>query len=130
MIKKTTHLIIIIAFLIAVCWWEEIAFNNYFGQINAQVKIMQTNVIAGESIDSVDMLFSIENLEEIWQKKENAFCIIINHEQVEVIGVEIAKLKAAIINNDKDEFNIGLSTINFYIENLSHILGLSMQNLF
>lgn len=74
-------------------------------------------------------MFAVENLDVIWKLKENTFCVILNHQQVEVIGVEIARLKASIVNNDKKEFVLGLSAIRFYVENLSHIVGLSIQNL-
>ena len=129
MIKRTIHLVVIVVFLVAVCVWEEIAVNNYLGQIDEFVSAIQTQVNEGVAIDSQEMFFGVENLEEIWKQKESTFCVILNHQQVEVIGVEIARLKASVVNNDKFEFIISLTTIRFYVETLGHILGLSVQNL-
>lgn len=129
MIKKSIHLLIIVIFLATVCVWEEIAVNNYLDMIDDSVSDLQTIVLNVENIDSEDILFAVENLEDIWKLKENTFCVILNHQQVEVIGVEIARLKASVINNDKKEFILGLSAIRFYVDNMSHIIGLSIQNL-
>lgn len=129
MIKKSIHLLIIVIFLVTVCVWEEIAVNNYLDMIDDSVSDLQTVVLNVENIDSEDILFAVENLEDIWKLKENTFCVILNHQQVEVIGVEIARLKASVINNDKKEFILGLSAIRFYVDNMSHIIGLSIQNL-
>ena len=129
MIKKTVHLVIIIIFLVTVCVWEEIAVNNYLDMIDDKASVLQTIVSKTEDVDSEEILFAVENLEEIWRLKEKTFCVILNHQQVEVIGVEIARLKGCVVNNDKTEFVLGLSAIRFYVDNLSHINGLSLQNL-
>ena len=129
MLKKTIHLVVIVIFLVGVCVWEEIAINTYLGQLDTVIVSLQAQVIDQENIDSNALLFEVENLEDLWKQKENKFCVILDHQEVEVIGVEIARLKASVVNNDWNEFNVGLVTIQFYIENLSHILGLSVQNL-
>lgn len=129
MIKKSIHLSIIVMFLIAVCIWEEIAVNNYLEMIDDYASDLQTIVLNVTNIDSEEILLTVENMNVIWKQKENTFCVILNHQQVEVIGVEIARLKASIVNNDKKEFILGLSAIRFYVDNLSHIIGLSVQNL-
>lgn len=129
MVRKIVYLIFTITFLITVCTWEEVAVHNYLGQIDYAVSTIQTLVAAGEKIDIPDMLFAVEEVEEIWKQKENKFCVVLNHQQVEAIGVEIAHLKAAVINNNEEEFVIALSSIRFYVDNLNHILGFSIQNL-
>lgn len=129
MIKKTLHLFIIIAFLVGVCIWEEVSISLYLGEIDTAIISLQSQIIDQENVDTNALLFEVENLEEIWRQKEDKFCVIINHQDVEVIGVEISRLKASVVNNDIKEFNLSLSVIKFYIENLSNILGLSIQNL-
>lgn len=130
MIKKYIYLSIIIIFLVAVCVWEEIAVNNYLEKIDDYASSLQTMVLNRQNIDSEEILLTIENMEEVWRQKEDTFCVIINHQQVEVIGIEIARLKASATNNDKKEFVLGLSAIRFFIDNINHIIGLSIQNLF
>lgn len=129
MIKKTIHLIIIVIFLTAVCVWEEVAVNNYLDLIDDSVSALQTIVVNSQSVDSEQILLAVEDLDDIWKLKENTFCVILDHQQVEIIGVEIARLKASVINNDKGEFITSLSAIRFYVDNMSRIIGFSMQNL-
>jgi hypothetical protein len=129
MIKKVIYFVFVISFLIGVCVWEEIAVHQYLGQIDKAVTDIYLSIEQNPSIDSSDMLLKVESMQDIWKQKANKFCVILNHQQVEDIGVEIARLKGAIINNDKQELLASITVIRFYVDNLNQILGLSVQNL-
>lgn len=106
------------------------AIHQYLSSIETEVFALQTDVNNSESIDNNDFLFKVKNLQELWEEKEKAFCVVLNHKDVEVIGGEIARLMGAVIINNKDEFVLALTQLAFYINNLQHIMGLSTQNLF
>lgn len=127
--KKLVNLFIIIFFLIAVCIWEEVSINAYLSQLETQIMQLETKVLVAENIDNEDFLVDLRQLEEFWLKKENTFSVILNHKEVEVIGEEIARGMAAVVNNSKEELTSSLIILRFYINNLGNIMGLSWQNL-
>ncbi|MGI5842280.1 MAG: DUF4363 family protein [Christensenellales bacterium] len=130
MVKRFIVMAVILIFLVAVCVWEEMAIHQYLSSIETEIFALQTDVNNSESIDNNDFLFKVKNLQELWEEKEKAFCVVLNHKDVEVIGGEIARLMGAVIINNKDEFVLALTQLAFYINNLQHIMGLSTQNLF
>lgn len=127
--KKLINLAIIIAFLVGVCIWEEISINKYLSEMEGQVVFLETKMIEEENIDTEEFVVLVKDLEEFWLKKESTFCVILNHKEVELIGEEIARAMAAVINNSKEDFVESVVVLKFYIKNLAHILGLSWQNL-
>lgn len=127
--RKVVNLLIIIAFLVGVCAWEEISINNYLSQLETQIMFLETRVHEVESIDSEEFIVDIRALEEFWLEKESTFCVILNHKEVEIIGEELARAMGAVVNNSKEDFVSSLIVLRFYIKNLAHIMGLSWQTL-
>ncbi len=127
--KRYVSLLIIVAFLVGVCVWEEIAIHKYLTQLENNILALQTQVHENEDVDSVDFLLQVARLEDFWLEKEKNFCVILNHKEVEVIGEEIARAAASVANNSKDDLLTSLTVLKFYVDNLSQILGMSLQNL-
>lgn len=127
--KKIINLLIIIVFLVAVCVWEEISINKYLSELETQIISLETKILVVENIDNEEFLTDLKQLEDFWLKKENTFSVILNHKEVEVIGEEIARGMAAVVNNSKEDLTSSLIVLRFYINNLSNIMGLSWQNL-
>lgn len=127
--KKWINLFAIVAFLIGVCIWEEVSINKYLTELNTQIMFLQTEMNKSENIDTEEFVLQVKKLEDFWLKKESTFCIILNHKEVEVIGEGIANAMGAVVNNSKEDFTSSLIVLRFYVRNLSHIMGLSWQNL-
>lgn len=129
MIKKYIYLFIILSFLIGVCIWEELSINAYLRKVDNEVAVIQTVVADKEEINDYDILLMVENLEELWHKKEGILCIMENHKDIEDIGLEIARLKSTIATNQIEDFNASLSLIRFFTKTYHHVMGSSFQNL-
>lgn len=129
MLKKYIYLLIIILFLVGVCIWEDLSANIYLQQIDDAVAEIQALVADKDAINSYDILMMVENLEEMWIKNENNLCILVNHKDIEDIGMEIARLKSTIATNQIEDFNASLSLVRFFTETYHHIMGTSIQNL-
>ncbi len=129
MLKKYIYLLIILLFLIGVCIWEEMSVNVYLQQVDNVVSEIQTVVADREAINSYDILLMVENLEEMWLKNESNLCVLVNHKDIEDIGMEIARLKSTIATNQIEDFNASLSLVRFFTEAYHHVMGTSFQNL-
>lgn len=129
MLKKYIYLLIIILFLVGVCIWEDLSVNIYLQQIDDAVAEIQALVADKDAINSYDILMTVENLEEMWIKNENNLCILVNHKDIEDIGMEIAWLKSTIATNQIEDFNASLSLVRFFTETYHHVMGTSIQNL-
>lgn len=129
MLKKYIYLLIIILVLVGVCIWEDLSVNIYLQQIDDAVAEIQALVADKDAINSYDILMTVENLEEMWMKNENNLCILVNHKDIEDIGMEIARLKSTIATNQIEDFNASLSLVRFFTETYHHVMGTSIQNL-
>ena len=128
MIKKHFHLIIILLFLIASCVTEEILVTKYLNDIDNQVSQIQTYVKDKEQLNTCEILFMVENLDEDWKKKEHILCMIVNHKDIEDIGIEIARLKSNAATSQIEDFNASLSLIRFYAKAYNHVMGTNLYN--
>lgn len=129
MFKKYLYLFIIFAFLVSICFWEEILVRQSLSEIDDRVSEIQTTVADKEYINTYEILMMVENLEEHWHKSEKELCILVNHKDIEDIGMEIARLKSTIATNQIEDFNASLSLVIFFTETYHHVMGTSMQNL-
>ena len=129
MLKKYIYLLIIILFLVGVCIGEDLSVNIYLQQIDDAVAEIQALVADKDAINSYDILMTVENLEEMWMKNENNLCILLNHKDIDEIGMEIARLKSTIATNQIEDFNASLSLVRFFTETYHHVMGTSIQNL-
>ena len=129
MIKKYFHLVIIIVFLIGCCVSEEIIVTNYLKDIDSQVAEIQAYVKDKDKLNTSEILFMVENLDEDWQNKENILCMIVNHKDIEDIGLEIARLKSNIATSQVEDFNASLSLIRFYAKTYHHVMGTNLYNI-
>ena len=128
MLKKYIYLGIIVLFLIASCVIEEVVVNNYLSKIDYQVSKIQAYVCDKEQINTSEILFMIENLDEEWKNKEQILCLIVNHKDVEDIGLEIARLKSNAVTNQIEDFNASLALIRFYTKAYHHVMGTNIFN--
>lgn len=129
MIKKYVYLSVILILLIGSCIVEEILVNNYLSEIDNLVSNIQTVVTGRDDLNTNEIYFLVENLDESWKKKEEILCLLVNHKDIEDIGLEIARLKSNVATNQIEDFNASLSLIRFYTDTYHHVMGTNIYNL-
>lgn len=129
MLKKYLHLIIILFILIGSCVLEEVVVNNYLTDIDYKVSQIQAVVSDKDQINTSEILFMVENLNDDWCRKEQILCLIVNHKDIEDIGLEISRLKSNAVTNQIEDFNASLSLIRFYTEAYHHVMGTNLYNI-
>ena len=128
--KKAIHIIIIIAFLIAICTIEQIMAQAYLKEAKKQVEnlISISSQPFNEKTD--ELMFYTNELEKYWTEKENILCTFVNHREIEDIGIEISKLQTAIKNNEQKIYVESINLILFYIISYQHVIGINAQSIF
>ena len=97
--------------------------------IDSQVAEIQAYVKDKDKLNTSEILFMVENLDEDWKNKENILCMIVNHKDIEDIGLEIARLKSNIATSQVEDFNASLSLIRFYAKTYHHVMGTNLYNI-
>lgn len=128
MLKKYFYLFLILAVLVSSCVVEEYLVNKYLQDIDFQVSQIQTFVSDKENINTNEILFMVESLDDAWQAHEAVLCLLVNHKDMEDIGLEIARLKSNISTNQVEDFNASLSLIRFFTDTYHHVMGTNIFN--
>ena len=55
-------------------------------------------------------------------------CYLVNHKNIQEIGLEISKLKIYQKDDDLKEFEACLNAVKFYSQGYSHFMGASFHN--
>lgn len=128
--KKAIHIIIIIAFLIAICTIEQIMAQAYLKEAKKQVENLIS--ISSQSFNEKtdELMFYTNELEKYWTEKENILCTFVNHREIEDIGIEISKLQTAIKNNEQKIYVESINLILYYIISYQHVIGINAQSIF
>ena len=129
MLKKYIHLVLILIFLIGACVLEETIVNNYLIDIDYEVSQIQGFVSGKEDINTAEVLSLVENLNEEWLNKEQVLCLIVNHKDIEDIGLEISRLRSNAVTNQIEDFNASLALIRFYAKAYHHVMGTNLYNI-
>lgn len=125
---KKICLIVFLSFLIGLVVWEEIIVNKALTKLSETAEDLQTRVYELGAVDNSEIKDAVINLEEIWNKYEKSLCFIVNHKDIEDVGIEISKLKANSNVNQYEDFCSSISVILFFADKYTHIMGMSLQN--
>lgn len=128
MLKKYIYLFLILSVLVSSCVLEEFLVNKYLQDIDVKVSQIQTFVADKQNINTNDVLFMVESLDDAWQSHEAILCLLVNHKDMEDIGLEIARLKSNIATNQVEDFCASLSLIRFFTDTYHHVMGTNIFN--
>ena len=128
MLKKYFYLFLILSVLVLSCVLEEFLVNKYLKDIDFQVSQIQTFVSDKKNINTNEILFMVESLDDAWHSHEAVLCLLVNHKDMEDIGLEIARLKSNISTNQVEDFNASLSLIRFFTDTYHHVMGTNIFN--
>ena len=129
MLFKTLSFGLIVVVILGLCIFEDKlviksleGVNNYCYEIENAVE-KNGGIVNGEVASLVD------NLEDLWEKKESTLCFLVNHKSIEQIGVEIVRLKTYIDEEEPIEFYVSLEIIKHYVESYQHFMGANFHNI-
>ena len=122
------NFVIIIAFLIGICWLEESFVSKGLTRVQNAAFELEKQIDERDSLLSNDIAIAVDNLEYRWVRDENALCYMVNHKNMQELGMEISKLKGYIATDDLAAFKISLSQIHLFCRTYLHFMGASIHN--
>lgn len=121
-------LVVILAFLITISIVEEKIVSSALVGVAESCYAIEEKIEGKEDIREVDIYFLVENLEYDWLKNEEKLCYLANHRSMQELGMEIARLKIYIAENDVKEFKASLEVVKFYSKSYLHFMGANLHN--
>ena len=122
-------IIAIFIFLIGICIYEDLVVSGGVRKVNEDCMAIEELVEGMDDIKTMEVVMAVENLEYNWQINEGKMCYLVNHKNIQEIGVEISKLKGFLENNELNDFKSSLDAIKFYSHSYLHFMGASVHNI-
>lgn len=127
--KKLVSVCAIFALLLAIVIWEQIFVDDTLNSLTRKIEKIDAEIVALADINTDDIVASVDELDKYWTKKEQVFCLIINHNDLNRIGEQIKKVKVYVAQNNKDDCVYEIETLKFYVESYRHVMEINIQNL-
>ena len=122
------NLLIIVLLLIGICVSEELVVSSSLSDIQDRCLYIEQIVEQDETLKTVDLVLAVDNLEDKWDKYESKLCFLVRHKNIQEIGLEIAKIKQYISNDDVGEFRVCVESIKMYCRGYLHFMGANLHN--
>ena len=123
------NIIFIILFLIGICVIEDLVVTRGVRNVSENCLYLEELIEGRVDLRSMDVVMAVENLEYEWKEDESKMCYLVNHKSIQEIGVEIAKLKGFLENDEMNDFESSLDAIKFYSHSYLHFMGASLHNI-
>ncbi len=121
-------LILIFAFLVSICIIEEFVVSNSLSQAMNDSLYIEKLLDEDNQLKSMTISLAVDDLEYHWIKNESKMCYLVNHKNIQEIGLEISKLKIYQKDDDLKEFEACLNAVKFYSQGYTHFMGASVHN--
>ena len=128
---KAFHIVnflVIVLLLFGICLSEELVVSKSLQDIQSRSLEIEMLIDDYDSLKVVDVVLSIDNLEDKWSKYESKLCYMVNHKNIQEIGQEIAKIKEYVASDDVDACRVSLYSIKFYCHSYLHFMGANLHN--
>lgn len=122
------NFIIIALLLVFICVAEEITVSSSLKDIQNRCLSIEKLVDEKGSLQNIEVVLAVDNLEFRWTEDESNLCYMVNHKNVQEIGQEIVKAKQYITEDNLEEFKVSIELIKFYCHSYLHFMGANLHN--
>lgn len=118
--------IIFIALIVGSIWHKSY-LNEATTSLEAQLLVMEEE-IQQKNWENTNIM--ITNIENEWQEKRRICNILLDHRQIDNIDITLERLKRYIIGQD-DVLSLGeVAALRLYVNRISDIEKISLENIF
>lgn len=121
-------LAIIFLFLIAISVVEDAVVSSSLKMAMDDCLYIEKLSDDKDDLRTMNIALAVSDLESDWKKNESNMCYLVNHKNIQEIGLEISKLKVYQKENDTKEFRASLEAIKLYSEGYLHFMGANLHN--
>lgn len=127
--KKIISVIVISILLLAIVIAEQIFVDNTLDTLISQIEILDSKITISDTISTLDITLTANNLDKFWTDREKILCLSINHNDLNRVGEQIKKINVYVSQNNKDDCIYEIKVLAFYAESYKHVMELNFQNL-
>lgn len=121
-------LALIFVFLIGISAAEEIIIDNGLTQAMNDCLYLENISQNQQDLRLQKIALAVDDLEYNWKENESKMCFLVNHKNIQEIGLEISKMKVYQQENDVKEFKACLDAVKFYSQSYLHFMGANLHN--
>ena len=121
-------LALIFVFLIGISVAEEIIIDNGLTQAMNDCLYLENISQNQQDLRLQKIALAVDDLEYHWKENESKMCFLVNHKNIQEIGLEISKMKVYQQENDVKEFKACLDAVKFYSQSYLHFMGPNLHN--
>ena len=126
---KIVAIVVVGLVLIGICVVEDRLVTISLEHVNNLCYEIENALELNGGIVNGDVASLVDNLEYVWEQHESDLCFMVNHKNIEQLGVEIVRLKTYIDEEEQIEFYVSLEMIKHYVESYQHFMGASFHNI-
>lgn len=127
-IFSRTILFLIFGLLIFFCVLEDVVAGVALQALQNDCARVEQLSLEKDDIRDMELALAVDTLEYNWTVNESNLCYLVNHKNIQEVGVEISKLKVYQSENDVKEFRASLEAVKFYAHSYRHFMGANLHN--
>lgn len=129
MLKETVITILIISLIVIGNIITQNNTNQTVEEINKQLDSLRDNIIS-ENVVQEEVSKQMEEIENHWNEKYEKLAYYIEHDELEKVGTEFAKLKADITTEEYATAVENLDNCQFILQHIRDKSALKIVNIF
>lgn len=125
--KQWIYMFILLILVTTLCVWDTINTSQTFEYLQNESKAIYETVLTTEITDP-DLKTKIFNLNDYWTKNMDTLAVSISRKDMQPISDYLQYLCSAVVNNSQEDAVTYARLLNYNLEGLNEITGVSFIN--
>lgn len=126
--KQWFYMLTVLILVTALCVWDTMHTSKTFEYMESETKTIYQTVLTTE-LTNQNLQNKIFDLNDYWTKNMDTLAISISRKDMQPVSDYLQYLCAAVINNSKEEAITYARLLQYCIEGLNEITGVSFINI-
>ena len=125
--KQWIYMFILLILVTTLCVWDTINTSQTFEYLQNESKSIYETVLTTEITDQ-DLKTKIFNLNDYWTKNMDTLAVSISRKDMQPVSDYLQYLCSAVVNNSQEDAVTYARLLNYNLEGLNEITGVSFIN--
>ena len=125
--KQWIYMFILLILVTTLCVWDTINTSQTFEYLQNESKAIYETVLTTEITDP-DLKTKIFNLNDYWTKNMDTLAVSISRKDMQPVSDYLQYLCSAVVNNSQEDAVTYARLLNYNLEGLNEITGVSFIN--
>lgn len=125
--KQWIYMFILLILVTTLCVWDTINTSQTFEYLQNESKSIYETVLTTEITDP-DLKTKIFNLNDYWTKNMDTLAVSISRKDMQPVSDYLQYLCSAVVNNSQEDAVTYARLLNYNLEGLNEITGVSFIN--